>query len=96
MTTDNDREPTPRKRPWRELREKTQPRRGLPLRDAAIYCGIHHRKFARAVNRLEAPQPRVVAGQLVWDRVMLDEWLDRQPVRRTGKAPPRRSPILRL
>ena len=88
-------EPTPRKRPWRELRERTQPRRGLPLADAAIYDGVHHRIFARAVNRHDAPQPRVVLGRIVWDRYTLDEWFDQQPTR-GRKVPARRAIVARL
>ena len=74
------RQPTPRL-PWRELRKRTQPRRGLALREAALYVGINVRKFARAVTRQEAPQPKVILGQTVWDIADLDDYIEQQPKR---------------
>ncbi|HLG44731.1 MAG TPA: hypothetical protein VKY24_00705 [Reyranella sp.] len=67
--------------PWRELRKRTQPRRGLALREAALYVGINVRKFARAVTRQEAPQPKVILGQTVWDIADLDDYIEQQPQR---------------
>lgn len=82
-------EPTPRPS-WRELRKRTQPRRGLALREAALYVGVNARKFASAVTRQQAPQPRVVLGQNVWDVADLDDFMERQPLRdQQRKARPR-------
>ena len=75
------REPTTPRLPWRELRKRTQPRRGLALREAALYVGINARKFARAVTRHEAPQPKLILGQTVWDIADLDEYIEQQPKR---------------
>jgi hypothetical protein len=78
-------DPAPRPS-WRELRKRTQPRRGLKLGEAALYVGVNVRKFARAVTKQEAPQPRVVLGQTVWDIADLDDYLERQPHRDQVRA----------
>jgi predicted DNA-binding transcriptional regulator AlpA len=85
------REPTPRV-PWRELRKRTQPRRGLALREAALYVGVNARKFARAVTRQEAPQPKVILGQTVWDIADLDDYIEQQPER--DKQPKQRPRLI--
>lgn len=79
-------EPTPRL-PWRELRRRTQPRRGLALREAALYVGVTPRKFGRAVMRREAPQPRMIMGQAVWDMADLDAYIEAQPSRDQARKP---------
>jgi len=66
---------------WRELRRRSQPRRGLLLYEAALYLGIDARVFGRAVSRQIAPQPRVVLGLARWDIVDLDRFFDEQPRR---------------
>jgi predicted DNA-binding transcriptional regulator AlpA len=78
--------------PWRELRKRTQPRRGLALREAALYVGINVRKFARAVTRQEAPQPKVILGQTVWDIADLDDYIEQQPKR--GDQPKKRPGLI--
>ena len=52
-----------------------------------LYVGVNARKFARAVTRQEAPQPKVILEQTVWDIADLDDYIEQQPTRDQRKAP---------
>jgi predicted DNA-binding transcriptional regulator AlpA len=56
----------------RELRSKSQPRRGLRRVEAAIYVGISPTKFDEMVKDGRMPRPKRIDGAAVWDQ----RWLD--------------------
>jgi predicted DNA-binding transcriptional regulator AlpA len=56
----------------RELRSKSQPRRGLRRVEAAIYIGISPTKFDEMVEDGRMPRPKRIDGAVVWDQRRLD------------------------
>jgi predicted DNA-binding transcriptional regulator AlpA len=56
----------------RELRSKSQPRRGLWRVEAAIYIGISPTKFDEMVEDGRMPRPKRIDGAVVWDQRRLD------------------------
>ncbi len=82
----------------RELRRQTLPRRALGLQEAALYCGIGEKLFARLVKKGGAPAPKQIStGRTTlerWTIEQLDAFLDALPTRdETGRmsgAPVRR------
>jgi predicted DNA-binding transcriptional regulator AlpA len=56
----------------RELRIKSQPRRGLRRVEAAIYIGISPTKFDEMVKDGRMPRPKRMDGAAVWDQRRLD------------------------
>lgn len=83
----------------RELRQRTLPRRGLGLQEAALYVGVNPKLFSRLVRMGRAPQPRVIdvpPGSTVerWDIQQLDDFIDRLPSR--GSETPSALPKSRL
>jgi predicted DNA-binding transcriptional regulator AlpA len=56
----------------RELRSKSQPRRGLRRVEAAIYIGISPTKFDEMVQDGRMPRPKRIDGAVVWDQRRLD------------------------
>jgi hypothetical protein len=74
MTTTN-----PRRVELRELRRRSQPRRGLRAVDAAVYVGVSIEKFDTMVRRGSMPKPKRIDGQNVWDIDQLDVYFDALP-----------------
>jgi predicted DNA-binding transcriptional regulator AlpA len=56
----------------RELRSKSQPRRGLRRVEAAIYIGISPTKFDEMVKDGRMPRPKRMDGATVWDLRKID------------------------
>jgi predicted DNA-binding transcriptional regulator AlpA len=56
----------------RDVRTRTQPRRGLRREEAAIYVGISPRKFDQMVMDGRMPKPKHIDGARVWDLGLLD------------------------
>lgn len=56
----------------REVRSKTQPRRGLRRVEAAIYVGVSPTKFDDWVKRGLMPRPKRLDDIAVWDQHKLD------------------------
>ena len=56
----------------RELRSKSQPRRGLRRVEAAIYIGVSPTKFDELVKDGRMPRPKRLDGATVWDQRRLD------------------------
>ena len=56
----------------RELRSKSQPRRGLRRVEAAIYIGISPTKFDEMVKDGRMSLPKRIDGAAVWDQRRLD------------------------
>lgn len=56
----------------RELRSKSQPRRGLRRPEAAIYVGVSPTKFDDWVKRGLMPKPKRLDDIAVWDQHKLD------------------------
>jgi predicted DNA-binding transcriptional regulator AlpA len=63
----------------RELRSKTQPRRGLRREEAAIYVGVSATKFDEWVSRGLMPKPKRQDSVAVWDQRRLDLAFDALP-----------------
>jgi predicted DNA-binding transcriptional regulator AlpA len=63
----------------RELRGRTQPRRGLRRTEAAIYVGISPTKFDELVGDGRMPPPKRIDGATVWDLPQLDLAFDALP-----------------
>jgi predicted DNA-binding transcriptional regulator AlpA len=63
----------------RELRSKTQPRRGLRRVEAAVYVGISATKFDEMVADGRMPRPKRIDGATVWDQRALDSAFDALP-----------------
>lgn len=70
----------------RELRSKSQPRRGLRRTEAAIYVGISPTKFDDWVARGLMPKPKEQDGVVVWDVLALDTAFDALPDQSGDKA----------
>lgn len=43
---------------------------------AAAYLGLSERQFENRWRRCEMPSPHRVGRRLLWDRVLLDQWVD--------------------
>jgi hypothetical protein len=56
----------------RELRRRTQPRRGLRREEAAAYIGVSATKFDDCVAREVMPNPKRQDGVVLWDVLILD------------------------
>lgn len=56
----------------REIRNQTQPRRGLRRIEAAIYIGVSPTKFDELVETGLLPQPKRIDKVVVWDVRQLD------------------------
>lgn len=56
----------------REVRSKSQPRRGLRHVEAAIYVGVSPTKFDDWVRRGLMPKPKRQDDVVVWDQHKLD------------------------
>lgn len=56
----------------RDVRSKTQPRRGLRRVEAATYIGISDTKFDQLVVDGRMPQPKRIDTVVVWDQDELD------------------------
>lgn len=63
----------------RDLRAKTQPRRGLRRIEAAIYVGISPSKFDEMVADGRMPKAKKIDGATVWDIVQLDRAFEALP-----------------
>lgn len=68
----------------RDMRSKTQPRRGLRREEAAIYVGVGPSKFDDWVRRGIMPKPKRQDGVVVWDVLRLDAAFDSLPDEDTG------------
>lgn len=60
----------------REIRNQTQPRRGLRRNDAAIYFGISPTKFEELVKAGKLPKPVRIDRIVLWDKQKLDDAFD--------------------
>ena len=60
----------------REIRNQTQPRRGLRRNDAAIYVGISPTKFDELVKAGKLPKPKRIDSIVLWDKLKLDDAFD--------------------
>ncbi len=56
----------------RELRNLSQPRRGLRRVEAAVFVGISPTKFDEMVKDGRMPRPKRIDGAAVWDQRRLD------------------------
>lgn len=63
----------------RDIRTKTQPRRGLRREEAAIYVGISPRKFDDMVKDGRMPKPKHIDGARVWDLSLVDVFFSGLP-----------------
>ncbi|MFN4014243.1 MAG: helix-turn-helix transcriptional regulator [Reyranella sp.] len=63
----------------REIRNQTQPRRGLRRNDAAIYVGISPTKFDELVKAGRLPKPKRIDNVVVWDKFKLDDAFESLP-----------------
>jgi predicted DNA-binding transcriptional regulator AlpA len=63
----------------RQVRQTTQPRRGLRREEAAIYIGISPTKFDQLVREGRMPQPKTIESVRVWDMRQLDLKFDALP-----------------
>lgn len=63
----------------RELRSKSQPRRGLRRIEAAAYIGVSPTKFDDMVKDGRMPGPKKIDGAAVWDIHGLDSAFDGLP-----------------
>jgi predicted DNA-binding transcriptional regulator AlpA len=63
----------------RDIRSKTQPRRGLRRVEAVIYVGISDRKFDECVADGIMPKPKRIDGAVVWDMGELDIYFEALP-----------------
>jgi len=70
----------------KELRSKTQPRRGLRRVEAAIYVGVSPTKFDDWVKRRVMPQPKRQDDVAVWDVRALDLAFEALPDQNQGDA----------
>lgn len=77
--TDVDLPKTPRSRELRDLRRRSQPRRGLRQVEAALYVGVNATKFDQLVRAGRMPQPKKLDGTLVWDVDQLDLYFEAFP-----------------
>lgn len=53
--------------------------RGLPRSEAAAYVGCCPRTFDGMILDGTMPQPRMIGGKKVWDKLELDESFERLP-----------------
>ena len=63
----------------RDLRQTTQPRRGLSRSEAAVYIGVSTRKFEELVEDGQMPPPKRIGSRTVWDVRALDVAFDALP-----------------
>lgn len=63
----------------RQLRAKSQPRRGLRREEAAAYLGFSARKFDELIADGRMPKPKRIDGVVVWDIHRLDLAFDALP-----------------
>ena len=63
----------------RDLRSRTQPRRGLRRTEAAAFIGVSPTKFDEWVTKGIMPKPKRQDGVVVWDMVALDAAFDALP-----------------
>jgi hypothetical protein len=84
----------PRRVELRDLRRRSQPRRGLRAVDAAVYVGVSIEKFDTMVRRGSMPKPKRIDGVNVWDIDQLDVYFDALPEQHetsTGSTAPDRA-----
>lgn len=65
--------------PVRDVRNYTQPRRGLRRAEAAVYVGISPTKFDELVKTGMLPQPKRIDRIVLWDKLKLDDAFDDLP-----------------
>jgi predicted DNA-binding transcriptional regulator AlpA len=65
--------------PARDVRARTQPRRGLRLLEAAIYIGVATTKFREMVAAGQMPPAKRVGGLPIWDVSELDAFFEALP-----------------
>ena len=65
--------------PARQLRQSSQPRRGLSREEAAVYIGVSARKFDEMVADGRMPRPKLIDARRVWDSHRLDLAFDALP-----------------
>jgi predicted DNA-binding transcriptional regulator AlpA len=63
----------------RDLRSRTQPRRGLRRTEAAAFIGVSPTKFDEWVGKGIMPKPKRQDGIVVWDMMALDAAFDALP-----------------
>jgi predicted DNA-binding transcriptional regulator AlpA len=63
----------------RQLRARSQPRRGLRREEAAAYLGFSARKFDELIADGRMPKPKRIDGVVVWDIHRLDVAFDALP-----------------
>ncbi len=63
----------------RDIRNQTQPRRGLRRAEAAVYIGISPTKFDELVETGRLPHPKRIDRVAVWDVRKLDHAFDALP-----------------
>lgn len=63
----------------RDLRGKSQPRRGLRRTEAAAFIGVSPTKFDEWVGKGIMPRPKRQDGVVVWDVLALDTAFDALP-----------------
>lgn len=68
----------------RELRSKSQPRRGLRREEAAVFVGVSPAKFDDWVRRGLMPKPKHQDGVVVWDLHALDRAFEALPDQDNG------------
>ena len=65
--------------PARDLRSRSQPRRGLRRAEAAAFIGVSPSKFDEWVENGIMPRPKRQDGIVVWDVLALDTAFDALP-----------------
>ena len=63
----------------RDLRSRSQPRRGLRRAEAAAFVGVSPTKFDQWVENGVMPKPKRQDGVVIWDIVALDAAFDALP-----------------
>ena len=63
----------------RDILPLSLPPRGLSKTEAAAYLGVSVYSFDGLVARGEVPQPKVVGGRWIWDRLVLGRSFESLP-----------------
>ncbi|HTE38024.1 MAG TPA: hypothetical protein VK630_15900 [Reyranella sp.] len=71
----------------RDIRSRTQPRRGLRRNEAAIYVGVSVATFDKWVADGAMPEPKRRGGVAIWDVSQLDIFFESLPSDEPAAAP---------
>jgi predicted DNA-binding transcriptional regulator AlpA len=73
--------------PIRKLQDEVAyPPRAMKAERAAAYLDMSRSKFLELVEAQRLPQPKIIDGIRVWDRLALDAAFDEFPDRRDGDS----------